>query len=62
MGTPIVDYLGYTIFGKGIRPGREKMAAIQWFLKPQNHKLIREFMGLANFLRFLNRDTQSGTS
>ena len=55
-GADTVDYLGYTIKGSGICPCREKMADIQKFPAPKNHKQIRELVGLANYFRFLIRD------
>ena len=48
-----VHYLGYNISGEGIRPGEEKMKAIQDFPTPDTPKKIREFIGLANYFRFL---------
>ena len=48
-----VHRLGYSISGKGIRPGEEKMKAIENFLTPDTPKKIREFAGLANYFRFL---------
>ena len=52
-GAASVHYLGYNISGEGIRPGEEKMKAIQDFPTPDTPKKIREFVGLANYFRFL---------
>ena len=43
----------YNISGAGIRPGDEKMKAIQNFPVPDTPKKIREFVGLTNYFRFL---------
>ena len=48
-GAASVHYLGYNISGEGIRPGEEKMKAIQYFPTPDTLKKIREFIGLANY-------------
>ena len=52
-GASSVHYLGYNISGEGIRPGEEKMKAIEDFPVPDTPKKIREFVGLANYFRFL---------
>ena len=52
-GSSEVTYLGYVIDAKGIRPGQEKLAAVKKFPVPDNIKKIREFVGLANYFRFL---------
>ena len=52
-GAASVHYLGYNISGEGIRPGEEKMKAIEDFPVPDTPKKIREFVGLANYFRFL---------
>ena len=52
-GATSVHYLGYNISGEGIRPGEEKMKAIQDSPTPDTPKKIREFVGLANYFRFL---------
>ena len=52
-GAAEVNYLGYTLTGDGISPGKEKLKAIQDFPAPTNIKKIREFIGLANYFRFL---------
>ena len=52
-GADQVHYLGYSISGEDIRPGEEKMQAIKEFPTPETPKKIREFVGLANYFRFL---------
>ena len=52
-GAASVHYLGYNISGEAIRPGEEKLKAIQDFPTPDTPKKIREFIGLANYFRFL---------
>ena len=52
-GVVSVHHLGYNISGEGIRPGEEKMKEIQDFPTPDTPKKIREFVGLANYFRFL---------
>ena len=52
-GASEVNYLGYTITGTGIRPGIEKLEAVKNFQMPNSVKKIREFVGLANYFRFL---------
>ena len=52
-GANQVHYLGYSISGEGIRPGEEKMQGIKEFPTPETPKKIREFVGLANYFRFL---------
>ena len=48
-----VNYLGYTLSGEGIAPGKEKLQAVQDFPAPISVKQIREFVGLCNYFRFL---------
>jgi len=55
-GATSVHYLGYTISGQGIRPGQEKLQAIKDFPEPDTPRKIREFIGLANYFRFLIPD------
>ena len=45
-----VNYLGYTISGDGIAPGKEKLQAVRDFPVPTSVKQIREFVGLCNYL------------
>ena len=48
-----VNYLGYTLSGDRIAPGKEKLQAVQDFLAPTSVKQIREFVGLCNYFWFL---------
>ena len=48
-----VDYLGYTLSGDGIAPGKEKLQAVQDFPAPTFVKQIREFVGLCNYFWFV---------
>jgi transposase InsO family protein len=52
-GASEVIYLGYTINKHGLRPGSEKLGAVSNFPPPDSVKKIREFVGLANYFRFL---------
>jgi hypothetical protein len=55
-GATIVQYLGYTINEEGVTLSVDKMAAIRETKPPDNLKQIREFVGLANYFRFLIKD------
>jgi transposase InsO family protein/ribonuclease HI len=46
-----VQYLGHTLSGEGIRPGKDKTQAIKEAKPPANVKQVRSFMGLANYFR-----------
>jgi hypothetical protein len=46
-----IEYLGYTVSNKGIKPGLEKMAAIRNFPVPTTPKEVRRFCGIANYFR-----------
>ena len=52
-GASSVNYLGYTLTGDGIAPGKEKLLAVKKFPPPVSVKQIREFFGLCNYFRFL---------
>ena len=52
-GAAFVHYLGDSISGKGIQPGDKNLQAIQDFSEPDTPKIIREFVGLMNYLGFL---------
>ena len=56
-GAATVHYLGNNISGEGIRPGEEKMKAIEAFPTPDTPKKIRDFLGLTNYFRFLLPDS-----
>jgi len=51
-----VTYLGYSLSGRGVKPGEEKLDAVRKFQEPDSLKKIREFIGLANYFRFLIPD------
>ena len=48
-----MNYLGYTLSGEGIAPGKEKLEAVLQFPSPVSVKQISEFVGLCNYFRFL---------
>ena len=50
---PEVQYLGYTINGKGITLSTDKTKAIADFKEPTDTRQIREFIGLCNYFRFM---------
>jgi hypothetical protein len=45
------SYLGFTLTPEGIKPGKNKLKAIQHAKAPKDVKMIRSFMGLCNFFR-----------
>lgn len=46
-----INYLGFEISQKGIRPGSEKITAVSKMPSPRNVKQVRQFLGLAGFFR-----------
>ena len=46
-----VDFLGYHLSDKGIKPQTRLTHAIDNFQRPENRKDVRRFLGLANFYR-----------
>jgi hypothetical protein len=48
---PEVSYLGFTLTLEGIKPGKNKLRAIQTAKPPNDVKMIRSFVGLCNFFR-----------
>ncbi len=46
-----MSYLGFTLMPEGIKPGKNKLKAIQNAKAPANVKTIRSFVGLCNFFR-----------
>lgn len=46
-----LDYLGYEVSSKGLRPGTRKTEAVSSFPTPTNVHQIRQFVGLASFFR-----------
>ena len=52
-GASSVNYLGYTLTGEGIAPGKEKLLAVKEFPLTVSVKQIWEFVGLGKYFRFL---------
>jgi len=50
-GNKEVSYLGFTLTPEGIKPGKNKLKAIQTAKIPEDVKTIRSFVGLCNFFR-----------
>jgi len=50
-GNPEVSYLGFLLTPQGIKPGRNKLKAIEKAKPPVDVKTIRSFLGLCNFFR-----------
>jgi hypothetical protein len=48
-----VDYLGYTLSSKGIKPQYNKIVALLALDEPKNKKQLRSFLGFVNFYRQL---------
>lgn len=46
-----IDYLGYEISAKGVRPGEKKILSVQNFPRPENVHNVRQFLGLASYFR-----------
>ena len=46
-----VQYLGHTLTPAGVRPGRDKTAAMKEVQPPRTMKQLRAFLGAANFFR-----------
>lgn len=46
-----INYLGFEISEAGIRPGRNKIEAVEKFPKPTDQHRVRQFIGLASFFR-----------
>ena len=46
-----LDYLGYTISQKGIKPITKKVEAILNIAPPKTHKQLRSFLGMVNYYR-----------
>ena len=47
----VVDFLGYELSEKGVKPQKRLTEAIRTFSTPQNRKEVRRFLGLAGFYR-----------
>ena len=50
-GSREVQYLGHTLSSDGVRPGKDKPAAISSCKPPESGKQLKSFMGLANYFR-----------
>ncbi len=50
-GNKEVSYLGFTLTPEGIKPGKNKLKAIETAKIPADVKTIRSFLGLCNFFR-----------
>ena len=50
-GCDKVEYLGHEISGDGVRPSKDKKAALLNYQAPTTLKDLRSFMGLANYFR-----------
>jgi hypothetical protein len=46
-----IDYLGYEISAKGVRPGKKKILSVANFPRPENVHNVRQFLGLAGYFR-----------
>jgi hypothetical protein len=50
-GSDLVEYLGHTLSGDGVRPGQNKANAMQTAQPQRSVKELRSFCGLANYFR-----------
>jgi hypothetical protein len=50
-GSDLVEYLGHTLSGDGVRRGQDKAKAMQTAQPPRSVKELRSFCGLANYFR-----------
>ena len=55
-GAREVPYLGYTLSGEGVKPGKEKTEAVAKFPPPKSIQEVRQFNGLTNYFRHLIPD------
>jgi RNase H-like domain found in reverse transcriptase len=53
LATQQVDYLGYTLSSKGIKPQNQKILAVLALAPPKNKRHFRSFLGFVNFYRQL---------
>jgi Reverse transcriptase (RNA-dependent DNA polymerase) len=53
LATQQVDYLGYTLSSKGIKPQNQKILAVLALAEPSNKRQPRSFLGFVNFYRQL---------
>jgi hypothetical protein len=50
-GNTEVNYLGFRLTPSGIKPGKDKLKAVENAKIPQTKEEIRSFVGLCNFFR-----------
>ena len=50
-GAVEVSYLGFKLTPTGIKPGTDKLKAVEKALPPKDIHEVRQFMGLCNFFR-----------
>jgi hypothetical protein len=50
-GAREVEYLGHTVSGNGIKPGKDKVKALAETTPPTQPKQLKGFIGLANYFR-----------
>ena len=48
---PEVAYLGHTLTGYGVKPGKDKIQVMRDFPPPNDPATVRSFLGLANYFR-----------
>jgi hypothetical protein len=53
LATNQVDYLGYTLTSKGIKPQKQKIMSILAKAEPNSKRQLRSFLGFVNFYRQL---------
>ena len=54
---PEVEYLGFLITRRGIKPQPKKVEAIHNMAPPKNRKNVRRFLGIVNYYRDMCRKT-----
>jgi len=48
-----VDYLGFRLMPKGIKPQARKIAALMNMKAPKTKRQLRRFIGLVNYYRYM---------